>query len=106
MVPAVIVVITANAFEIVTNFTSGTDEFNMDNMGLSNISTVQTDMASAYVQLTTNDVVILAENGVNYDGDTSTDDYFIIVDTAGDHSAVGIIKIDSATIVQSDIDIF
>ena len=98
--------ITANAFEVVTNFTSGTDEFNMDNMGLSNISTVQTDMASAYVQLTTNDVVILAENGVNYDGDTSTDDYFIIVDTAGDHSAVGIIKIDSATIVQSDIDIF
>ena len=97
--------ISAGAFEVVTNFTSGTDEFNMDNMGLSNISAVQTDMVSAYVQLTTNDVVILAENGVDYDGDTSTDDYFIIVDTAGDHSAVGIIKIDSATIVQSDIDI-
>ena len=36
--------ITADAFEVVTNFTSGTDEFNMDDMGLSNISAVQTSV--------------------------------------------------------------
>jgi hypothetical protein len=97
--------LSAQAYELVTGFTTGTDEFNMDDMGLSNISTLQTDRTLAYNQLASNDVVILSEGGVDFDGDTATDDYFVIVDTAGDHSSVGIFKIDSATIAASDIDI-
>ena len=97
--------ILADAFEVVTNFTSGTDEFNMDDMGLSNISAVQTTVADAYTQLATNDVVILNENGSDLDGDTETDDYYVIVDTAGDQSSVGIFKLDSAAVASADIDI-
>ena len=97
--------ITANAFEVVTNFTTGTDEFNMDDMGLSNKSAVQTSVNDAYTQLATNDVVILNENGVDLDGDTESDDYYVIVDTAGDQSSVGIFKVDSAAVAGADIDI-
>ena len=97
--------ISADAFEVVTNFTSGTDEFNMDDMGLSNISAVQTTVADAYTQLATNDVVILNESGSDLDGDLATDDYYVIVDTAGDHSSVGIFKLDSAAVASADIDI-
>ena len=74
-------------------------------MGLSNISALQTDRTLAYNQLASNDVVILSEGGVDFDNDTFTDDYYLIVDTAGDHSSVGIFKIDSAAVAASDIDI-
>ena len=99
------ITLSAQEYEVVTNFATGTDEFNMDDMGLSNISGVQTIVADAFTQLATNDVVILSEAGGNFDGDAHTDDFYLIVDTAGDHSSVGIFKIDSATIAASDIDV-
>ena len=98
----------AGAYELVTGFKTAKDEFNMDDMGLTNISGVVTSVAAAYTQLATNDVVILNENGSNLDnntGDGHTDDFYVIVDAAGDHSSVGIFKIDSLAIAAADIDI-
>lgn len=97
--------ISNGAFEIVSGFKTS-DEFRIDQDALTGISTVQTTIADAYTELATNDVVLLSENGADFDIDTFTDDYFIIIDTAGDHSAVGMFKIDSAPITPSDIDIF
>ena len=97
--------ISNGAFEIVSGFKTS-DEFRIDQDALTGISTVQTTIADAYTELATPDVVLLRENGADFDIDTFTDDYFIIIDTAGDHSAVGMFKIDSAPITPSDIDIF
>ena len=98
--------ITNDSFELVTGFVSANDEFNLAGLGLAGVSAVVTSLTAAYTALATNDVVILNETvSGDLDGDTDNSDYFVIVDTAGDNSTVGIFKVNDAIVAVADIDL-
>ena len=93
----------ADAFDLLTNFTSGLNEFNMDEHAgpEQHVTLFQTTVADARYSVATNDVVI-ADDGSDRPMERVND--YVIVDTAVIVLG-GVFQLDGAAVADADIDI-